>query len=91
VGPFCVRLNVTVPVAELPPTTLVGLTDTPASSGAGGGTSTLSTRLNEYRPSDAVIVTSVSAAGGEVAIDASKPNRLVVVGATTVIGATIEG
>jgi hypothetical protein len=38
-----------------------------------------------------VIVTSVSAAGGEVAIDASKPNRLVVVGATTVIGATIEG
>jgi hypothetical protein len=46
VGPFCVRLNVTVPVAELPPTTLLGLTDTPASSGGGGGTSTLSVRLN---------------------------------------------
>ena len=47
VGPLCGALNITVPVAELPPTTLPGLTDTPASTGAGGGTSTLSVRLNE--------------------------------------------
>lgn len=38
---LCWALKVTVTVAELPPTTLVGLTDAPESSGAGGGTSTV--------------------------------------------------
>ena len=42
---LCGALNVTVPVAELPPATLVGLTDTPESTGGGGGFSTVRTAL----------------------------------------------
>lgn len=45
VGPVCVLLNVTVPVAELPPTTLDGLTDRSASSGGGGAFRTVMTSL----------------------------------------------
>ena len=45
VAPLCGALNVTVPVDGLPPTTLDGLTDTPESTAAGGGATTLSTVL----------------------------------------------
>ena len=38
-------LRVTVPIAELPPVTLVGFTDTPDSSGGGPAASTISTAL----------------------------------------------
>jgi hypothetical protein len=66
VGPVCVLLNVTVPVAELPPTTLVGFTDRSASNGAGGDLRTVMTSLKLYRPSETVTVTSVSAGGSRV-------------------------
>jgi hypothetical protein len=46
VAPLCGALNVTVPIAELPPTTLDGLTETPESTGGGGLAETVSTRLN---------------------------------------------
>ena len=45
VAPLCGALKVTVPVEGLPPTTLVGLTDTPESTGAGSGASTLRVSL----------------------------------------------
>jgi hypothetical protein len=43
--PLCATLSVTVPVDGLPPATLVGLTETPESTGAGGGFNTLTTEL----------------------------------------------
>ena len=67
-------LSVIVPVKGLPPTTLVGLTDTADSSGGGGGTSTVRVALNVYRPSVAEIVTAVSTAGGKVVMGTSCPN-----------------
>jgi hypothetical protein len=70
VAPLCGALNVTVPIEELPPTTLDGLTDTPESTGGGGLARTVRTPLKLYRPSDAVTVTLVSAEVGRVAIDA---------------------
>src|SRR5438874_6059190 len=70
VAPLCGALSVTVPIEELPPTTLDGLTDTPESTGGGGLARTVSTPLKLYRPSDAVTVTLVSAEVGRVAIDA---------------------
>jgi hypothetical protein len=45
VAPPCGALNVTVPIAELPPTTLVGFTATSESTGGGGTARTVSTRL----------------------------------------------
>ena len=46
VGPACGPLKVTVPVAELPPTTLVGLTEIPERTGGGGGANTCRMVLN---------------------------------------------
>ena len=43
--PLCGALSVTVPVDGLPPTTLVGLTETPERTGAGGAFNTLTTEL----------------------------------------------
>jgi hypothetical protein len=43
--PLCGALSVTVPVDGLPPATLVGLTETPESTAAGGGFNTLTTEL----------------------------------------------
>jgi hypothetical protein len=42
VAPLCWALKVTVPVEGLPPTTVPGFTDTPESTGGGGGTRTVS-------------------------------------------------
>jgi len=70
VAPPCGALSVTVPIEELPPTTLDGLTDTPDRTGGGGLARTVSARLNWYRPSEAVTVTFVSAAVGLVWMDA---------------------
>src|SRR4051812_20115935 len=66
VAPLCGALNVIVPTAGLPPTTLVGLTVASASTGGGGAARTVRVRATLYRPSEAVTVTSVSAAGGRV-------------------------
>jgi hypothetical protein len=60
VAALCGALKVTVPVAELPPATLVGLTARSASTGGGGAARTVSTSLKLYRPSERVTVTSVS-------------------------------
>ena len=46
VGPDCGPLKVMVPVAVLPPTTLVGLTETPERTGGGGGANTRRMVLN---------------------------------------------
>jgi len=43
--PLCGALSVTVPVDGLPPTTLVGFTETPESTGADAGFNTLNTEL----------------------------------------------
>jgi hypothetical protein len=45
VDPLCGPLSVTVPVADCPPATLDGLTETPDSTGGGGDARTVSTRL----------------------------------------------
>lgn len=88
---LCAALNVTVPVEVLPPITLLGLTDTPASTGAGPGASTVRTVLNVRRPSVAVIVTLVFAAGGCVAMVTCCPST-VLGGMTILAGAgTMEG
>ncbi|MDA1325205.1 MAG: hypothetical protein O3C34_10690 [Proteobacteria bacterium] len=50
VAPLCAALRVTVPVAELPPTTLVGLTDNPDSSGGGGSNVRVALRLEPRMP-----------------------------------------
>ena len=70
VAPLCGALNVTVPDAQLPPTTLDGLTDTPESTGGGGAARTVRTPLKLYRPSETVIVTFVSVAVGWVWMNA---------------------
>src|SRR5262245_25503590 len=70
VAPLCGALNVTVPIAELPPTTLDGFTETPESTGGGGAALTVRTLLKLYRPSDAVTVTFVSAVVGCVWMNA---------------------
>src|SRR3954464_12775943 len=44
-APLCGLLNVTVPIAELPPTTLDGFTDTPESTGGGGVALTVRTSV----------------------------------------------
>lgn len=91
VTPLCAALKVTVPVEVLPPITLLGLTDTPASIGAGPGASTVKTVLNIRRPSVAVIVTLVFVAGGCVARVTCCPST-VLGGMTILAGAgTMDG
>src|SRR5207249_12182764 len=53
VAPLCGALSVTVPIEELPPTTLDGLTDTPESTAGGGVARPVRPQLTLDRPSEA--------------------------------------
>src|SRR5688500_17064224 len=91
VAVLCGALSLTVPVAGLPPTTLDGLTETPANTAGGGEALTVRTSLKLYRPSENVTVTSVSVDVGFVSKNAWKPNRFSDWGATKVFEGTMAG